>query len=64
MNKDHGDLAEMRERFETWDPRLQRLLSKVKEALKWKVFSMKELDVWVKVRCSHGCIDDNDLIDL
>lgn len=39
----------MHKLFEHWDPRLRKLLSKVDKALKWKVWIMEELDVWVKV---------------
>ena len=39
----------MHKLFEGWDPRLQILINKVDKALKWKVWTMEELDVWVKV---------------
>lgn len=48
VSKQPGDLDQMRKLFEDWDPTIKILLSKVKQALKWKIWGMEEIDVWVK----------------
>ena len=40
----------MHKLFEDWDPRLRHLLAKVDRALKWKIWTLPELDVWVQGR--------------
>jgi salicylate hydroxylase len=39
----------MKEFFKDWDPRLRKLLSKVDQAVKWKIWKMEELDRWTRV---------------
>lgn len=41
-----GDVAEMRAAFSKWDPRLQKLLSLIKECAKWRLQNHEELDKW------------------
>ncbi|KAH7237940.1 hypothetical protein B0J15DRAFT_516523 [Fusarium solani] len=41
-----GDLSEMREIFDKWDPLLQRFLSQVNKIEKWKLMHLDELERW------------------
>lgn len=41
-----GDVAEMRAAFSKWDPRLQKLLSLIKECAKWRLQNHEELERW------------------
>ncbi|KAF4995696.1 hypothetical protein FDECE_12725 [Fusarium decemcellulare] len=41
-----GDLSEMREIFEKWDPLLQKFLSQVDKIEKWKLMHLDELERW------------------
>lgn len=41
-----GDLKEMVENFENWDPLLVKVLKKVKECLKWNLADLPLLDTW------------------
>lgn len=50
VSRQAGDLEEMHKLFENWDPRLRKLIGKVDSALKWKIWTMDELDVWIKDR--------------
>jgi salicylate hydroxylase len=42
----HGDLAEMADIFRDWDPRLSKILSKVKVVTKWKLMHREALPSW------------------
>jgi salicylate hydroxylase len=50
MRQEHGDIGEMRASFAGWDPILEKLVSRLPSALKWKLVYHRELDVWTKVR--------------
>lgn len=41
-----GDVEEMRAIFSSWDPRLKKLLSLIKECAKWRLQNHEELDQW------------------
>ncbi|KAH7160423.1 hypothetical protein B0J13DRAFT_494036 [Dactylonectria estremocensis] len=41
-----GDLSEMKEIFEKWDPLLQKFLSQVDKVEKWKLMHLDELEKW------------------
>ena len=43
-----GDLEEMRAQFNNWDPVLNKIISCLKSALKWKLLHFKELDQWTR----------------
>ncbi|KAF2846027.1 putative salicylate hydroxylase [Plenodomus tracheiphilus IPT5] len=43
-----GDVGEMRASISGWDPVLQKLLSCLPSALKWKLCHHKELEAWTK----------------
>ncbi|KAK0755828.1 hypothetical protein N5P37_011609, partial [Trichoderma harzianum] len=44
----HGNLEEMKDDFEGWDPTLRTLISCLSSALKWKLCHHSELETWVK----------------
>ncbi|KAF5541288.1 salicylate hydroxylase [Fusarium mexicanum] len=43
-----GDLSEMRRSFEGFDPRLTKMISRVKSVLKWKLCHHEELESWTR----------------
>ena len=43
-----GDVEQMRQCFDGWDPKLQVLLQCVDRCLKWKICHMSELETWAK----------------
>lgn len=43
-----ADVAEMKRRFDGWDPKLQVLLQCVDSCLRWKICHMSELKTWTK----------------
>lgn len=43
-----GSLEEMRAQFDGWDPVLNKIISCLKSALKWKLLHFKELDKWTR----------------
>jgi salicylate hydroxylase len=45
-----GEVEEMRTTFEGWDGRLQKIISCLSTALKWKLCHHEELPTWTKVR--------------
>jgi salicylate hydroxylase len=44
----NGNLNEMRQQFEGWDPTIKRVISCLNTALKWKLLHFKELDKWTR----------------
>jgi salicylate hydroxylase len=43
-----GNIEEMRESFQGWDPRLTHMIAQLNTALKWKLCHHEELETWVK----------------
>lgn len=43
-----GEVSEMRETFDNWDPALKKIISCMSTVLKWKLCHMHELDTWVR----------------
>ena len=46
--QEHGEVSEMRETFEGWDPTIQKIISCLPSALKWKLCHHEELKAWSK----------------
>lgn len=46
VNTAKADLQELRDLFQSWDPRLQKLLSLVQETSKWRLQNSEEMKSW------------------
>uniref|UniRef100_A0A0D2XBW0 FAD-binding domain-containing protein n=1 Tax=Fusarium oxysporum (strain Fo5176) TaxID=660025 RepID=A0A0D2XBW0_FUSOF len=54
-----GDLSEMREIFEKWDPLLQKFLSQVDKIDKWKLMHLNELERWYNEEATVAFLGDS-----
>ncbi|KAF5688945.1 salicylate hydroxylase [Fusarium denticulatum] len=54
-----GDLSEMREIFEKWDPLLQKFLSQVDKIDKWKLMHLDELERWYNEEATVAFLGDS-----
>ncbi|KAI0596333.1 FAD binding domain-containing protein [Biscogniauxia sp. FL1348] len=59
VSKREGDIAEMRARFEGWDPVLTRLLRLVAGVRKWKLMHRDELDSWINEQSNMVMVGDS-----
>lgn len=46
--QEQGEVAEMRQTFDGWDPTIQKIISCLPSALKWKLCHHEELRTWTK----------------
>lgn len=47
VNVKHAELNELKELFQGWDPRLQKLLSLIHSTSKWRLQNSREIETWV-----------------